>query len=55
MDWKSEYQRWMNYEGLEPRLRQELEQADDLPDRFYRDLESAPPDCGASWARAATG
>lgn len=39
MDWKSEYQRWMNYEGLEPRLRQELEQADDLPDRFYRDLE----------------
>lgn len=39
MDWKTEYNRWINKADLNTELLNELEKADDLSDRFYRDLE----------------
>ena len=39
MDYKTEYSRWINNPDLDAELRAELENADDISDRFYRDLE----------------
>ncbi len=39
MDWKTEYERWVNNPDLDKELLDELRQADDLSDRFYRELE----------------
>lgn len=38
MDWHTESQKWLANPALDAALRAELEAADDLPDRFYRDL-----------------
>lgn len=38
MSWREEAERWRAYAPLEPTLREELLHADDLEDRFYRDL-----------------
>lgn len=39
MNWKNEYERWMNNSNLDSELLNELKNADDLSDRFYKDLE----------------
>ena len=38
MDWQTESQKWLEDPALDAETRAELETADDLPDRFYRDL-----------------
>lgn len=39
MNWKDEYERWINNSKLDSELLNELKNADDLSDRFYKDLE----------------
>lgn len=39
MDWKKEYERWLNFEEIDKELLEELKSADDIHDRFYKGLE----------------
>ncbi len=39
MDWKNEYERWLNNEYLDRELLDELKNANDIHDRFYKGLE----------------
>lgn len=39
MDWKKEYERWLNFSELDEELLEELKSADDIHDRFYKGLE----------------
>lgn len=38
MAWRKEYERWMAQPSLDKRLKEELEAADDLQDRFCQEL-----------------
>ena len=39
MDWKNEYERWLNNKDLDRELLDELKNANDIHDRFYKGLE----------------
>lgn len=39
MNWKKEYERWLSQENLDKELLNELKSADDIQDRFYKELE----------------
>lgn len=39
MDWKKEYERWLNFDEIDKELLEELKSADDIHDRFYKGLE----------------
>lgn len=39
MNWKKEYERWLSQENLDKELLDELKSADDIQDRFYKELE----------------